>query len=77
MNVSLPESLLRRIRAEYLEMPGMHLKLEQMQRLCGIDRLMCQTLLDALVEAKFLGVRSDGHYARVTDEAVRLHRSAP
>ena len=45
------------------EMPDLHLRLEQVQRLCGIERVMCQTVLDSLVAATFLCVKSDGHYA--------------
>jgi hypothetical protein len=60
-------TLFRRIRAEYLEMPGLRLTLEQAQRLCGVERTLCKTLLDALVDARFLCVKSDGAYARVSD----------
>ena len=63
---------LERVRAEYLEMPGMNLKLEQVQRLCGIERSLCKGVLDALVEARFLRVRSDGSYVRFGDGTV-LH----
>jgi hypothetical protein len=49
------------LRAEYVEMPGMSLKLEQVQRLCGIEPSMCN---EALVEAKVLRVKSDGSYAK-------------
>ena len=59
--------LVTRIRAEYLEMPGLRLTLEQAQRLCGVERILCKTVLDALVEAKFLCVRPDGTYARAID----------
>lgn len=31
------DALLERIRAEYLEMPGMSLRLEQVARLCDIE----------------------------------------
>jgi hypothetical protein len=67
---SLHEQGLERIRAEYLEMPGMRLKLEQVQRLCGIERSICEMVLDSLVEAKFLFVKSDGCYARLADGKV-------
>ena len=63
MSASPAERLFERVRAEYLEMPGLHLKLEQVQRLCGIERTVCQMVLDSLVDAKFLCVKSDGHYA--------------
>jgi hypothetical protein len=59
--------VIQRITAEYLEMPGLRLKTEQVQRLCGIEPTMCQTVLDALVTAKFLCVKPDGHYARLTE----------
>jgi hypothetical protein len=55
-----------RLRAEFLEMPGLRLKPDQVQRLCGVERTMCQMVLDALVDEQFLCVRSDGHYARLT-----------
>lgn len=59
--------LLQRIRAEYLEMPGLRLKVEQAQRLCGVERAVCQHVLDTLVERNFLCVKPDGAYARLTD----------
>lgn len=67
MNEPPNQELLERIRAEYLEMPGMRLKLEQVQRLGGVERTICKMALDALVEAKFLCVKSDGSYARLTE----------
>jgi hypothetical protein len=63
--------LLRRIRAEFLEMPGLGLTLDQAYRLCGVERNLCKTLLDALVDEKFLRVRLDGRYARVSDGSAR------
>jgi hypothetical protein len=70
MSMSLYQQVLERIRAEYLEMPGMRLKLEQVQRLCGIERSMCKVALDSLVDGKFLCVKSDGCYARSADGKV-------
>ena len=60
-------ALLTRIRGEYLEMPGLRLTLAQAQRLCGVERMLCEIVLDALVEAKFLCVRPDGAYARLIE----------
>jgi hypothetical protein len=57
-----------RLRAEYLEMPGLRLKLEQAQRLCHIDRTICQMILDALVNEAFLCLQLDGHYERLTTD---------
>jgi len=59
--------LLKRIRAEYLEMPGLRLTLAQAQRLCGVDRADCKAVLDGLVDAKFLCTKPDGAYARASD----------
>jgi hypothetical protein len=59
--------VLERIRAEYLEMPGLCLTPEQMQRLCGVERALCQQVLDKLVDAKFLCLKANGTYARLTD----------
>jgi hypothetical protein len=42
-------ALLTRIRGEYLEMPGLRLTLEQAQRLCGAERMLCRMVLDARV----------------------------
>jgi len=66
--------VLTRVRAEYLEMPGLRLTAEQVERLCGIERTLCQAVLDSLVEAKFLSVGADGIYGRPTGgEIARPH----
>ena len=64
--ISCPE-LIQRVRAEYLEMPGLRLTAPQVQRLCGIDRATCDQVLDALVSANFLCIKPDRHYARSTE----------
>jgi hypothetical protein len=74
--MSTIHELVSRIRAEYLEMPGLRLTTQQVQRLCGIERTLCQTVLDSLVEARFLCVKSDGAYARLTDGDVPRPRPA-
>jgi hypothetical protein len=61
------KTLLERIRAEFLEMPGLRLTLGQAQRLWGVEPTLCKAVLDALVEAKFLRVNASGAYARLTD----------
>ncbi len=66
-----------RLRAEFLEMPGLRLSVAQTQRLCGVDQALCQDVLDALVDVKFLRVNADGTYARLGDgEAVRRYARA-
>jgi hypothetical protein len=61
------EDVTDRLRAEYLEMPGLQLKPDQVQRLCGIEQSICQLVLDTLVSLKFLCVRVDGRYVRLTE----------
>jgi len=65
---SLPvDTMVERIRGEYLEMPGLQLTVGEAQRLCGIEQSICKTVLDALVDAKFLCVKPNGAYVRLTD----------
>jgi hypothetical protein len=61
--------ILQRIRSEYTEMPGLSLKPEQVQRLCGVDRAVCEAALAMLVESGFLSMRADGAYGRFTEIA--------
>jgi hypothetical protein len=61
------EDVRDRLRAEFLEMPGLCLKLNQVQRLCGVERTICRRALDMLVDEAFLRAKEDGHYARLTE----------
>lgn len=76
MTTFLDQRVLERIRAEYLEMPGMKLRIEQVQRLCGIEQTMCEVVLDALVKADFLCLKSDGTYVLLTEGSSVLPRPA-
>jgi hypothetical protein len=67
VNTFLDQRVLDRIRAEYLEMPGLKLRMEQVQRLFGIEQTMCKLILDALVNTSFLCLQSDGTYVRLTE----------
>ena len=68
--------ILQRIRAEYLEMPGLSLKPEQVQRLCGVDRGVCETALALLVDSGFLSMRPDGAYGRFKNPDISRARPA-
>jgi hypothetical protein len=61
--------VLNRIRGEFLEMPGLRLtsRSEQAQRLYGLEQAQCQHALDRLVEARFLCVKSNGTYGRLSE----------
>ena len=52
------------IRAEYLEIPGLHLTRNQVQRLWGLDDLTCDALLEALVDVRFLRRTRTGAYIK-------------
>lgn len=68
--------ILQRIRAEYTEMPGLSLKPEQVQRLCGVDRAVCEAALAMLVESGFLSMRTDGTYGRFRNPEIARGRPA-
>lgn len=73
-NTSSIDDLLRRICAEYTEMPGLRVTHDQAQRLWGLDATTCHEALDRLVDAKFLTRSSSGQYARsTTGPSVRTH----
>ena len=59
--------LIERVRAEYLEMPALSLTPAQLARLCGIDRTMCDLVLQVRSDQKFLGPTPDGRYARLVE----------
>jgi hypothetical protein len=70
------EQVFERIRAEFLEMPGMRLTAAQVERLAGEDRSICQSVLDDLVRAGFLCGSENGSYGRVSDTStVRARRT--
>lgn len=58
------DDLIRRVRGEYLEMPGLKLTTAQASRLWGLDPSTCQRLLSTLMDSRFLARTSDGHYRR-------------
>jgi hypothetical protein len=55
---------LQLIRAEYLEIPGLSLTKSQVQRLWGLDPVTSETVLAALVDAKFLRRTRQDAYVR-------------
>jgi hypothetical protein len=61
------EGLVRRIRAEFEEMPGLRLTLKQAARLWGMDHASCRAVVDALVGTSFLRWTSMGMFARADD----------
>lgn len=58
------DSLLRRVRGEYREMPGMRLTFEQAMRLWNLDRQACANVLNSLVASRFLQIDTTGRYRK-------------
>jgi hypothetical protein len=73
VTVVADDALLKRMRGEFLEMPGLSLTREQAQRLCGVEQAPCPEVLDLLVDTSFLCLKPDGAYARLTDDVDMPH----
>lgn len=58
------DTMVQRVRGEYLEMPGLSLTEGQAQRLWHLEPEMCHSLLKALVESGFLRQTPRGCYIR-------------
>jgi hypothetical protein len=56
-------ALVNRIKAEYMELPGLQLTPWQAQRLWGLDQVQCDAILEVLVETSFLRKTRNGAYA--------------
>ena len=48
------EAVLRRVRSEFVEMPGLRLTPAQATRLWGLEGEACQAVIEALIDASFL-----------------------
>jgi hypothetical protein len=70
LSIVTTDYMLRRIRSEYLERPGLRLTRRHAQRLWGLDEHTCAQLLDSLTETKFLRRTGDGLYSRLTEGAL-------
>jgi hypothetical protein len=69
--MSVTEATLRhwidRVRAEYVEMPGLALTRWQMRRLWRFDGFICDAVVEALVTSGFLRERPDRALVRVAE----------
>jgi hypothetical protein len=69
--VHAAEEVLRRVRGEFLEMPGLRLTEVQARRLFLLDAAACSACLGALVDANFLFRTRDGAFMRVETSPVK------
>ena len=58
------DDVVSRVRSEYTEMPGLCLTPAQAERLWGIDAVATRSVIQTLVEAKFLRQTPNGAFAR-------------
>jgi len=56
--------IVRRIKAEFLEMPGLRLTLAQAARFWGVERALCESVVEALIACAFLRRTSTGLISR-------------
>ena len=61
MNV---DAVADRVRAEFVEMPGLTLTVRQASRLFGLDQQICREVVNRLIDVDFLRWSSAGVVAR-------------
>lgn len=59
------ERLVRRLKSEFLEMPGLKVTEAQARRLWALDPASCSYVLDNLVKSNFLFRTRDGAFMRI------------
>ncbi len=67
---NLCEEGARRIRREYLDLPGLSLSARQMQRLSNVDSESCQRALDMMIRERFLRRTPEAQYVRCTTSSI-------
>jgi hypothetical protein len=58
------EAIVRRVRGEFLEMPGLSLTVAQAGRLWGLEQDLCQRVIGALIGTAFLRRSAGGLITR-------------
>jgi hypothetical protein len=56
-----------RVRAEFIEMPGLRLTLQQASRFWALDASTCRDVIDVLVQSDFLRWTRRGAVARADE----------
>jgi hypothetical protein len=64
------------IRGEFLEIPGLRLTSDQVQKLWGLHRDACAAVLEDLLHQRFLQLTADGHYVHGGPSASARQTSA-
>ena len=63
------DDVLLRVQAEFLEMPGLRVTRAQARRLWALDGAVCEAVLCALVDARFLVESRNASFTRASDRA--------
>ena len=63
-NLASREAVVRRIAAEFQDMPGLVLSLKQASRFLGIDQAACARILTTLTQAGVLRRSASEYYSR-------------
>lgn len=58
------DDVIRRIKSEFLEMPGLKLTVRQAERLWAVDADTCRVLIEELTASNFLTRTRDGAIMR-------------
>ena len=66
--MSRQDELIRRIRGEYREMPGLSLTPAQATRLWQIDHATCELILERLMTERFLTRTPSGRFVALPSE---------
>jgi hypothetical protein len=56
------------VRGEFLEIPGLCLTRSQVQRLWGLDGVLCDRILEALISVRFLQRTPNGAFVRADQD---------
>jgi hypothetical protein len=57
-------ALVLRMQGDFLESPALRLTIDQAERRFGVGRVVCEAVLDALVDSGVLARADDGRYVR-------------
>ena len=63
------EDAVRRLKEVFLEMPGTQITLGDAARLTGLEHDICQVVLGALEDARFIRQRHNGVFVQRTAES--------
>lgn len=67
------DKLVVRMQGEFLETPGLALRLDDATRRFGVDRIACEAVLTALVDANVLTTDRRGAYVRFFPRGLSKH----